>query len=214
MAQPAYRIVTPRLVLRCWEPTDAPALHEAILASLATLKPWMSFVQEEPGPPEEKVGRLRRLRASFDRDEDYPYGIFPREGTEVWGGTALHPRIGPGGLEIGYWIHAGRLGKGYVTESTAALTRVAFAVFGAERVEIRCAPGNAASAAVPQRLGFRHEATLARRHPGPDGTMLDLMVWTLWAEEFGTSPAAAVPVEAFDALGRRLQIEPFTRRGA
>ncbi|HEU4698923.1 MAG TPA: GNAT family N-acetyltransferase [Gemmatimonadales bacterium] len=207
---PAYRVVTPRLVLRCWDPADAPALAEAVTASLDALRPWMNFVQSEPEPLEAKIARLRRFRAAFDRDEDFAYGVFPRDGevrpaaVPVWGGTALHPRIGPGGLEIGYWLHTARHGKGYATELSAALTRVAFAVHGAERVEIRCEPANAASAAVPRRLGFRHEATLARRHVAPDGKLHDLMVWTLWSHEFAASPAADVPVEAFDAAGRPL----------
>lgn len=38
---PAYRIVTPRLVIRCWNPPDAPLLKAAIDASLDHLRAWM-----------------------------------------------------------------------------------------------------------------------------------------------------------------------------
>jgi hypothetical protein len=30
------------------------------------------------------------------------------------------------------------------------------------------------------------------------------MVWTLLADEYATSPAAAVDIEAFDVLGRKI----------
>jgi hypothetical protein len=38
---PAYRIHTHRLVLRCWQPTDAPLLKAAIDVNLEHLRPWM-----------------------------------------------------------------------------------------------------------------------------------------------------------------------------
>jgi RimJ/RimL family protein N-acetyltransferase len=106
--------------------------------------------------------------------------------------------------EIGFWIHVDHIGKGMATESTAALTNVAFAVDGVSRVEIRCDPANVRSAAVPAKLGYTHEATLRREGVAADGSRTDTMVWTLLAEEFPASPAAATAVSAFDALGRRL----------
>ena len=120
------------------------------------------------------------------------------------GGTGLYMRSGPDVREIGYWIHVDHIGKGLATESTAALTNVAFAVDGVSRVEIRCDPANVRSAAVPAKLGFTHEATLRREGVAADGSRRDTMVWTLLAEEFPSSPAAEAVLSAFDAIGRRL----------
>jgi hypothetical protein len=36
-----YRIVTERLILRCYDPTDAPLLKPAIDGSLEHLRAWM-----------------------------------------------------------------------------------------------------------------------------------------------------------------------------
>ena len=52
------------------------------------------------------------------------------------GGSGLHQRIGPNGIEIGYWIHVDHVRRGYASEVSAALTEVAFTVDGIERVEI------------------------------------------------------------------------------
>lgn len=120
------------------------------------------------------------------------------------GGTGLHPRVGPGALEIGYWISVRHVGRGYATEAAAALTRVAFEVHGVERMEIRCDPRNEASAAVPRKLGYTHEATLRARVLGVDGTLNPGMIWTLVRDEYPASPSASAPLEAFDAAGRRL----------
>jgi len=59
-AGPAYRIHTPRLVLRCWQPTDARLLKTAVDASLDHRRTWMSWAQDEPTDLPAKVERWRR----------------------------------------------------------------------------------------------------------------------------------------------------------
>jgi RimJ/RimL family protein N-acetyltransferase len=196
---PAYRILTERLEIRCWDPADAENLKEAIDSSLDHLLPWMPWAAHEPEPVNEKIDRLRRFRGSFDLDEDYIYGIFERDTGRVVGGTGLHMRHGPDGREIGYWIRADREGRGMMTETVAALTRVAFDVDGVRWVEIRCAPDNERSAAIPRRLGYTFEATLARRFDNRD-----VMVFSLMSDAYPESPCAETPIEAYDAGGQRL----------
>src|SRR4051794_18902236 len=73
---PAYRVVTPRLLIRCWTPYDAPKLQAAIDASLGELRRYMPWAQAEPEPIEQKQIRLRQFRGRFDLGEDFVYGIF------------------------------------------------------------------------------------------------------------------------------------------
>jgi RimJ/RimL family protein N-acetyltransferase len=201
---PAYRVVTERLVLRCWQPTDAPLLKAAIDASLDHLRPWMPWVSQEPESVDAKAARLRRMRGQFDLGIDYVYGVLDREERAVLGGTGLHTRAGEGAREIGYWIHVAHVGQGLATELVAALTRVAFEVDAVRRVEIHCAPENVRSAAVPRKLGYVHEATLRARAARSDGTPRDTMIWTLLDGEYAASPAARRPAEAYDALGEQI----------
>jgi RimJ/RimL family protein N-acetyltransferase len=201
---PAYRIQTPRLVLRCWQPSDAPLLADAITASLDHLRPWMPWVHAEPEELEAKVQRLRGFRARFDTDQDFIYGIFTPGEDEVVGGTGMHPRVGEGALEVGYWIGARHVGQGYATEAAAALTRAGFELHSLERMEIRCDPANERSASVPRKLGYTHEATLRANVVGVDGGRRDTMVWSLLRGEYAGSPSAATPLQAFDAAGRVL----------
>jgi RimJ/RimL family protein N-acetyltransferase len=189
---PAYRIVTPRLVVRCWEPRDAPLLKEAIDSSLDHLQPWMPWAQHEPQTLAEKVELLREFRGQFDLGANSVYAIFNAADERVLGGSGLHPRIGPGGLEIGYWIRADAVGRGYATESTAALTRVAFEVADVERVEIHCAPGNHASAAIPPKLGY------GLAESGDD------LIFVLTAADYLASPSSSAPLAAYDAIGAPL----------
>jgi RimJ/RimL family protein N-acetyltransferase len=198
-----YRIETERLVIRCYEPSDAPILKEAIDSSLEHLRPWMPWAESEPQTLEEKTDLLRGFRSAFDAGENFVYGIFSADESELLGGTGLHPRLEPGGLEIGYWVRADATRQGIITESTAALTRVGFAICGADRIEIRIEPGNDASFGIPRKLGFLEEATLRRRLPGREGGPLrDVTIFTMFCEDF--DPALASNLRAFDALGRQL----------
>ncbi|RKI10630.1 N-acetyltransferase [Corallococcus sp. AB030] len=202
--RPAYTVQTARTVLRCWSPADAPLALRAIEANLEHLRPWMEWAKRYPMSVAQQAGQLRRMRGVFDLGQDFAYGVFSRDGSEVLGGTGLHPRVGEGALEIGYWISASHTGRGLATEMAGALTRVAFEVEGVRRVEIHCDPRNVRSSAVARRLGFVHEGTLRQRLVAPDGALRDTMIWTLLVEEYAASPAAATVVEAFDVLGQKL----------
>jgi RimJ/RimL family protein N-acetyltransferase len=200
----AYRIVTERLVIRCWDPADAPLAKEAIDSSLEHLREWMPWAHAEPTTLEQKVQLLRLFRGKFDLDQDAVYGIFDREERRVVGGTGMHPRVGDDASEIGYWIRSDATGKGLATESTAAVTRVGFEIAGFDRIEIRCDPANVRSAAIPKRLGYVHEATLRGRLRNELDEPRDAMVFTMFAEDYPASPCAATPVEAFDSAGAQL----------
>jgi RimJ/RimL family protein N-acetyltransferase len=198
-----YRIETERLVIRCYDPRDAPLLKEAIDSSLEHLREWMPWVEHEPQTLEEKTALLRAFRSQFDAGENFVYGIFSADESEVLGGTGLHPRIEPGGLEIGYWIRASATRQGFVTESTAALTRVGLEVCRADRIEIRIEPRNEASRGVPRKLGFMEEATLRRRLPAREGEALrDVMIFTMFREDL--DPAISASIRAFDARGEQM----------
>lgn len=201
---PAYRVRTERTVVRCWDPSDAALLKEAVDSSLEHLQPWMPWAEKEPTEIDAKIQILRGFRGRFDLGQDFVYGIFDPDERRVLGGTGLHTRIGSEALEIGYWIRVDCIGRGLATEVAAALTKVAFEVNQVRRVEIHCDPSNVRSAAVPRKLGFTHEATLRQRVPGHGGELRDEMIWTLLKSEYPGSPASQCSIEAYDAVGARI----------
>ena len=199
----AYRIETERLVVRCYERADAALLKEASDASLEHLRAWMPWTDSEPQTLEEKTELIETFRAMWAAGENFVYGIFSADETRVLGGTGLHARVGPGGLEIGYWVRADATRQGIVTESTAALTRVGFEVCGADRIEIRIDPDNAASLGVPRKLGFTEEATLRRRLPAHVGEpMRDVTIFSLFSEDY--DPSIAPGIRALNDDGRQV----------
>ena len=198
--------MTERLVARCWEPADAPRLKEAVDSSLEHLRPWMPWARDEPQTLEQKVELLRVFRGQFDRGENFVYGLFSADDSEVVGGSGLHPRAGDGiSLEIGYWVRAAAIGQGYATEASAALARVGLELCGADRIEIRVDPANERSAAVPHKLGFVEEARLRRRLiSAPGEEPRDAIMFVLFRDGLAGSPVASAQLEAFDAGGTRV----------
>jgi RimJ/RimL family protein N-acetyltransferase len=201
---PAYRIITPRLLIRCPEPSDAQVLDIAIRQSLDHLLPWLLWAQHEPVSPDERLEFLRQTRGNFDLGIEFGYLIFDQSETLILGGTGLHTRLGKDAREIGYWIHKDHINQGYATEVASALTKVAFEVDHVRRVEIHCSPKNTRSASVPKKLGFIHEATLHHRTEDVFGNLCDTIVWSLFEEDYPTNKPAKLELQAFDVIGRRI----------
>ena len=200
---PAYRIETERLVVRCYQPSDARLLLESVTESVEHLKHWMPWAHSEPTSFEQKLQGVIQFRGRFDLNESYVYGIFNPEETKLLGGTGLHTRIGDNQLEIGYWIHKDHINKGLVTESTAALVKVAFEIIHIHRIEIHCDPGNLASASIPRKLDFTHEGTLRAKTHFLDHWS-DSMIWGLLEAEYPNSPSARARIKVFDSIGNPL----------
>jgi len=142
-------------MLRRHRLSDTAAMVEGVNESLAHLAPWMPWA-EQPAT-EDSIGEfLARAVADFEDASNFCYAITERDATGaevIVGGCGLHPRIGPGGIEIGYWVHVAHVRRGIATAVAVALRDEAFAM-GLDRVEIHCDEQNTASAAVARSAGF------------------------------------------------------------
>ena len=93
---------------------------------------------------------------------------------------ALHRSIGPGGLEIGYWLHPERTGRGLATRATAALVGHAFALPDIDHVQVWHDAANVAGGAVPKRLGFTQvDRRTPPRDPMTPGEVGIDVIWQL-----------------------------------
>jgi RimJ/RimL family protein N-acetyltransferase len=161
-----------RLLIRAPRPGDGPAVHEAIVESLAEFRPWMAWARE-PQSVDVSEAVARRARADYIARRDLMLYLFLRDGTFV-GGSGLHridwsvPRF-----EIGYWVRTSHTGRGYATEAARRIADVAFEDLRAERVEIWCDASNEHSAAVARRAGFAEEFRMARSRRDMSGRLSD-----------------------------------------
>jgi RimJ/RimL family protein N-acetyltransferase len=165
-----------RLAIRPWQASDAPALNVAITESVEHLRPWMSWIAMEPRALAERQSMIARWEMERRAGGDMVFGMFI--GAIVVGGCGLHRRLGPDGLEIGYWIHAAHVRRGYAARATAMLTAVAFSFPEIDLVEIHCDRANHASQGVPRRLGFTLVGQQMKPAEAPSETGLQ-DVWRL-----------------------------------
>jgi ribosomal-protein-serine acetyltransferase len=176
MRAPAELLERDGVSLRRWRTGDAETLYRAVSASIGHLKPWLSFVSD--GFTELDAQRfVERKRAEWDEGSVFSYAIVAGE-NEVVGGCGLIPRIGPGGLEVGYWLHPGYTGGGLGTRAIRLLTEEAFRI-GADRVEIHHDLANEHSAGIPRRLGFVEVYRRPNPQPATSGEVGIDVVWRL-----------------------------------
>lgn len=95
------------------------------------------------------------------------------------GGAGLHRRAEADCLEIGYWIRADRVGRGYATEAARALSIAALETPGIYRVQIDCDPRNERSIRIPEKLGYRLLELRTANKVTPMGQPRDTMVFEL-----------------------------------
>jgi NADPH2:quinone reductase len=160
------------LLLRRWRVSDAEALSRAVAESADHLRPWMAWLAEEPVPVERRRAMIEEWERDWSRGGDVVLGVFV--GGLVAGGCGLHRRIGPHGLEIGYWIHPAYLRRGLATRAAALLTDAAFALPPISHVEIHHDKANQASAGIPRKLGYRWVGE------SPDGAQAPLEAGLEW----------------------------------
>jgi ribosomal-protein-serine acetyltransferase len=140
------------VVVRRWVPDDAEALVRAVTESAEHLRPWMPWMAHEPASVEQRITLIENWHRDWAAGGDVVMGVFVDD--QVAGGSGLHRRLGPDGLEIGYWIHAGFTRRGLATLVSALLTDAAFGLPEIQRVQITHDKANLASGGVPVKLGF------------------------------------------------------------
>ena len=151
---PPDTVPTATGVLERFRPEHAAALARAIGASLDHLRPWMPWASPESALVEHQMARSEQTAQDWATGVAHSYVLLPEPGGEVIGAFGLHRRIKPGGIEIGYWVHADHVGRGHATAAAAALTEVGLALGDVDHVEIHTDEANVRSAAVPQKLGY------------------------------------------------------------
>lgn len=153
-AAPADVLEVPHGVLSRNRESDAVQLSLAVGASLDPLRRWLSSATEEAADVQAQRRRCCEAEAHWADGCEYHYVLRPGQSEQVIGGFDLW-RIGPGAVELGYWVHVDFTGRGYATESARALTQAGLALSDVVRVEIHTDESNAISAGIPRRLGYR-----------------------------------------------------------
>jgi ribosomal-protein-serine acetyltransferase len=189
------------VAVRAWTRADGPALLLAVLESLQELRPWMPWATGAYGPGD-AAAFVEHALASRADGREFLYAIVDPE-RRVVGACGLHPRLEPGGLEIGYWVHTAHTGRGLATRAAAALTALAMDVDGVTHVEVHHDRANHRSALIPRRLGFEPALTRTSEPAAPRETGVEV-VWRLTRAAYAESPARGLVHPATESSHSRV----------
>jgi ribosomal-protein-serine acetyltransferase len=171
-----------RLVLRRWQPAWAEAASAAVLESLPELKPFLPWANDDYDVAD-SVSYIERASGNWAKGTEFDYAIFTDSGALI-GSIGLMTRMGPGILEIGYWLRTSHAGRGHMTAAVTALTEVARALPGIDRVVNRHDAANGASAGVATKAGFTEVARAEVTPEAPGQTGIEVI-----RDHFGVRPA-------------------------
>ncbi len=134
-------------------------VHAALIDGYEDSVKWLRWSVIPPTSLEVEE-ECRRHHAAFILRECVRYLILHKETQTVVGRCAFAPSqtywdIPQFGLC--YFIRRTQRGKGYATQASRALTRLAFETLQAKKVMIYCDEENPASLRIPQKLGFSLE---------------------------------------------------------
>jgi RimJ/RimL family protein N-acetyltransferase len=161
-----FVLFSERLTLRPWQPSDAPAVHEAMQD-----RPTHEYLLlPDPYTPDDAVEFVTEIATAGRRDGTGLGCALVESGTGRLVGSAdiRLPAPRQTGADIGYLVYASARRHGYAAEASRALASWAFA-HDVGRVQIRCAVANLASAKSALNAGFRFEGILRGEISTPSG---------------------------------------------
>jgi len=173
----------PHVLVRSYEPADAPQRFEAMEESREHIRRWDPEQAEVCRSLEETRDWIVRKAEQWSRRQAFSMGVWNQGTNRYLGGIGLHLRQ-PGGwsvpaFSIGYWVRPSAQGFGFVTEAVGLVVDYALDVLGAQRIEIVCDPENVRSVSIPQRLGFQLEGRVRNTYRYPDGRLCDEVIFGL-----------------------------------
>jgi RimJ/RimL family protein N-acetyltransferase len=152
-------LTTARLVLRPYEPGDAPAVAELCAAREVALN---TLLIPHPYPEGAAERWIDSQEDSYDKGEGVIFAV-TRDGVLTGTiGLRLHPESES--AEIGYWIGVPFWNQGIASEGARAVVDYAFRELRMHRVFAEHFTRNAASGGVLRRIGMRHEGTARHAH--------------------------------------------------
>lgn len=159
MIRPSSILIGDVVVLRRLRSDEVEDLVRTVEEAIPHLRPWMAWAANEFDPDAVRA-HVAETDANWEAGTEFTY-VITIDG-KIAGRCGLMPRVGEGGLEIGYSLHPAHVGRGAATEATHLLVKAAFELPGIEFVDIVHDSVNVRSGAIPRKLGFTE---IARTSP-------------------------------------------------
>lgn len=161
------------VLLRPLEEKDAKVIHEAVILSLSSFRPFMDWAHQELSV-EGQLQRIRKSQEGYSKGTEFDFSVFDNNTGEFLMSATLGPSRTPNkkALSIGYWTSINHCNKGLATLITKILTIIAFDYMDCNRVEIGCNKANEKSLCVIEKCGFIFEGQTRNYFTEPSHEMI------------------------------------------
>lgn len=167
--------------LRLMERHHADLLADLTQINYEHIAPWLSWV-ERTRTADDAYRFIERALRRYGDENGFLAGVWYKN--RLVGGVDYHEwDFRHLTTEIGYWLARHATGRGIISRCVAALVDYAVDELGLNRIVINAASENHKSRAIPQRLGFTHEAT-QRQAQYHRGRYLDWELYTMLADDW------------------------------
>lgn len=158
----------------------APLIFSAIDKDREYLQEWLPFI-EFSNQVSDTYKFLQSIINQADKKRDEIYSIWYKEEFAGLIGFKETDWINKK-TELGYWLSENMQKKGIITSCVTTLVSFAFKKLKLNRVQIKVAPDNSKSAAIPKKLGFLLEG-IERAGEKHHQIYRDLEVYSLLAND-------------------------------
>ena len=178
MTQPT--IETPRLILRPFGLSDAPAVRR-----LAGERDIADTTLNVPHPYEDKMAEswIETHEPGYETDSLATFAIILHDTTDLVGAIGLTIDRPFNKAELGYWIGKPFWNQGYATEAAKAVIGFGFGELRLNRIGARHLTRNPSSGRVMEKIGMQQEGT-ARQATVKWGKYEDMMLYGILREDW------------------------------
>ncbi|PHI20372.1 GNAT family N-acetyltransferase [Lewinellaceae bacterium SD302] len=179
-------LLTSRCVVRRFREGEGEAAYHLLSENRSHLEDHFSGLIESVGNPEEAEVFLRRRIAGWLLQEEYAFGIWLTESSELIGYVHLFeidwhtPKA-----EINYFIDREQTQQGLMTEVLARVVRFAFKQLELEKISLQVLSDNYPSQRLARRIGFQREGMLRNEFKRSGGQLVDLMRFGFARDTYG-----------------------------
>ncbi len=169
------------LLLRSFQPEDAPELFRAVDASRQHLRHWLNWV-DATTKAEHSLQFIQQSLQQLNSQEAIALGLFSK--LQIIGSIGMHNwdhKLRK--AMLGYWIDKEHEGKGIIQRGMRRFINFLFEKTDLNKLEIHFVPANTRSAVVAEKLGFKTEGIL-RQSILRNGMLEDVVVTGLLKSEW------------------------------
>lgn len=160
------------------EPRHAPALAEAIEASVTELSQWLG-PRYTPRTAGAVMAFIQDWQNGAAGGTQYGFAVIDEAGRCVGFGLINQINAFHRFANLGYWVRTGETGKGVATDITRQVATFGFDTLKLERLELVIEVVNVASQRVAEKAGALREGLLRRRLAGRDGPARDAYMYSI-----------------------------------